>query len=67
MPKLLSVKGVADALDISEAQVLDLMKNRGLPYIEGIGRGRRILDEDLWVWVRRQRVIQEDERELDGN
>lgn len=52
MPELLTVEEVADLLRLdSKAQVYELMK-KGLPYIEGITKGRLILDEHLWRWVR---------------
>jgi hypothetical protein len=52
MPELLTVDEVAKVLRLENTdQVYKLMK-RGLPYVAGITKGRLILDEDLWRWVR---------------
>jgi hypothetical protein len=52
MPELLTIDEVATVLRLeNKDKVYELMK-RGLPYIEGVARGRLVLDEHLWKWIR---------------
>jgi hypothetical protein len=60
----MTVDEVARVLRLdSTEQVYRLMK-RGLPYIEGVARGRLVLDEHLWKWIRLQsRAIEQPDNE----
>lgn len=60
MPKLLTVKDVAELLQISPSQVKELIR-KGLPHISGIGKGYRVIDESLWNWLQLQEAICADE------
>ncbi len=53
MPELLKIDEVAKALRLdSTDKVYELMSKHRLPYVDGITKGRLVLDEDLWAWVR---------------
>jgi hypothetical protein len=52
MPELFTVDEVAELLRSSPAQIKELMNKKGLPFITGVAKGRLILDEHLWKWVR---------------
>ena len=52
MPELLTIEEAAKVLRVEKTQVKELMARHGLPFVEGVARGRLILDEDLWKWVR---------------
>lgn len=60
MPELLTVDETAKVLRVEKTKVTELMNCHGLPYIEGLARGRLVLDEDLWKWVRSRSKVNEE-------
>jgi hypothetical protein len=52
MPELFTIEETATLLRVKETKVLDLMNHQGLKYIEGVAKGRLVLSEHLWDWVR---------------
>jgi len=64
MPELLTIDEAAQLLRSSPSQVKHLIADEGLPYVDGLAKGRLILDEALWKWVRsRQKTADESRAE----
>ena len=63
MPELLTIEEAAQLLRSSPSQVKNMMTTEGLPYIEGLAKGRLILDESLWKWVRSRQKTAPESRE----